>query len=41
MCVYKYLGVEVAGVVVVVKTDMKNGESLVEDSTGMDSKRNA
>ena len=30
-----------AGVVVVVKTDMKNGESLVEDSTGMDSKRNA
>lgn len=36
-----YLGVEVAGVVVVVKIDMKNRESLVEDSTGMDSERNA
>lgn len=36
-----YLGVEVAGVVVVVKTDKKNGESVVEDSTGMDSERNA
>lgn len=41
VCVYMYLGVEVAGVVVVVKIDMKNRESLVEDSTGMDSERNA
>lgn len=38
---YMYLGVEVAGVVVVVKTDKKNGESVMEDSTGMDSERNA
>lgn len=36
-----YSGVEVAGVVVVVKTDKKNGESTVEDSAVMDSERNA
>ena len=36
-----YSGVEVAGVVVVVKTVKKIGESTVEDSAVMDSERNA